>query len=107
MASDLAPRPRGGWQVGTSLRRHRLLTPEWMRDSDCYTVAPLDGRHVFSVRHFPDYETTRSCCHVKVTVRSGESDTDALRRAYLLIEHQHGFTPVRRSTARGSSRTTS
>jgi hypothetical protein len=91
---DLAPRPRGGWQVGTHLSQLRRVAAglEGKGDPapDCCTVARV-AEGVFLVRHFPSADAARPCCRpVRVTRRAEEHDIDALARAWRLIEQQHG-----------------
>lgn len=88
--SDLAPRPRGGWQTGSALRAAVPVEVLAGAESspDCYTVEREAGG-VFRVSHFPTAATRRACCTVLVTRREGETDGDALHRAYLLSDRQH------------------
>lgn len=67
---------------------------------DCYAVARLEGGG-FMVKHYPDRETRRPCCKVKVEITDADRaqaipDADpqgeaaALHRSYLEIEQRHG-----------------
>ena len=84
--SDLAPRPRGGWQVGTHFSSARPRGP-WNADHpdpspDCYGVEWLENRSVVRIRHYRTQDDDRPCCVRDVTRRPGESDLDMLQRAY-------------------------
>jgi hypothetical protein len=81
--SDLAPRPRGGWQVGTHFGKRDQREPIYSVDCpDVYGVEWLQDRSILRIRHFthPDDETP--CCIREVTRRAGESDGEMLARAY-------------------------
>lgn len=87
---DMAPRPRGGWQVGTHLTRlHKSLVETADEAPDRYTV-DRSAAPTFVVRHYPSAEAARPCCRpVQVIRRDGEADVDALTRAMRLVNRQH------------------
>jgi hypothetical protein len=91
---DLAPRPRGGWQVGRALARTaRTIAERRLNDlaSDVYTVTRRDGK--FVVRHFPTAAPgARACCAIVITPRPGESESDALARADRYCQDKHRRT---------------
>lgn len=81
--TDLAPRPRGGWQVGSSVRRTSpgpwtVAHPDPC--PDMYGVERKDGTLI--VRHYRHIDAKEPCCVVTVTPAPGESDIEALQRAY-------------------------
>lgn len=85
--SDLAPRPRGGWQVGTHFGRDRDRRGPYGPDHpdpspDCYGVAWNADRSKVSIRHFTHPDDDTPCCIREVTRRVGESDAEMLARAY-------------------------
>lgn len=67
--------------------------------TDCYMVTVVEPDRVFLVKHFPDRDTRRPCCRLKVTVtdadraEGGEHDPHgtirALLRASGIIEKKH------------------
>lgn len=80
---DLAPRPRGGWQVGTHVSRmRREVGSEGVDPSpDCYTVdRPAPGK--FVVRHYRNPVTRQVCCSVELQARADEADGEVLSRAF-------------------------
>lgn len=97
---DMAPRPRGGWQVGTHFSRiaKALAGGPPSESPDVYTV-DRSAAPTFVVRHFPSAEAGRPCCRpVKVTRRVGESEVDTLARATHLCEQQHAAAVSRGTT---------
>jgi hypothetical protein len=67
--------------------------------ADCFKVERIPGG--FLVRHFPDRETRRSCCTLRIQITEADRaqaipDADphgeaaALHRSYLAIEKKHG-----------------
>src|ERR1700752_3997349 len=65
---DLAPRPRGGWQVGSAFRRRgpALEEPE---DVDEYAVE--HSAEGFVVRHYTTRDG-RPCCIQRVTITDAD-----------------------------------
>lgn len=88
---DMAPRPRGGWQVGTRLfKQQRDADADRTAEDpapDVYQVIRADGR--FIVKHFPTADATTPCCVVCVTPKPGESDIAALARAGRHCDRKH------------------
>lgn len=76
--SDLAPRPRGGWQVGSHFGKWDHRAPSL----DCYGVEWRDARTIVRIRHYREYDDAQPCCVRDVTRRPGESDLEMLARAY-------------------------
>jgi hypothetical protein len=84
--TDLAKRPRGGWQIGTHRRDGRASPSPWTAEHpdpapDCYTVYRA-ANGVFVVHHYLTPTAREPCCVVELIPRDGESDVDTLRRAY-------------------------
>jgi hypothetical protein len=93
--SDLAKRPRGGWQVG-NFRRQRGANFGPYSDQnpdpapDVVSVKRLPGGQ-FIVTHYPHVDAEKPCCHaVHVRTRSGEDEAATLMRADQMIDRQHG-----------------
>jgi len=90
---DMAPRPRGGWQVGQRIlgrnKQSGLYGDGWTDPApDVYAVERTSNG--FTVRHFQAMDDARMCCRpVIVRRRKDEDDITALARAYRLIEQQH------------------
>lgn len=83
--TDLAARPRGGWQVGA--RGVRELRGPWGPDHpdpspDCYSVTWYGDRSRAVIRHYRTPDDLAACCITEVTRQPGESDIEALQRAY-------------------------
>jgi hypothetical protein len=83
----MARRPPGGWQAGTHVvGRLGHVGPEGEDKSpDCYTVDRLPDRK-FVVRHYRNASTRQVCCTVEIVAAVGESDVEALARAYRRFE---------------------
>jgi hypothetical protein len=94
----MAPRPAGGWQVGSLIMRepapdYEFALGEW------YTVK-WTRADVCEVRHFEQLRRDAdpvNCCAVQVTITDKDrrgTDPDprvnALHRAYLYMERKHG-----------------
>jgi hypothetical protein len=87
--SDMAPRPRGGWQVGNRLFRQQAALEARVKDlaPDVYGVTRVAGG--FVVRHYSTSMAKQPCCEVAITPRPGESDVDALARASMQCDRRH------------------
>jgi hypothetical protein len=80
----MAPRPRGGWQVGTSFARTQRAIAEYQLDDpapDVYTVQRLAGGD-WRVTHYRHRDDRQACCVREVTPRPGESEIETLARTY-------------------------
>jgi hypothetical protein len=66
---------------------------------DVYSVTELSAG-VYQVKHFPDSETKKACCNLKVEITDGDRTAAfdfevvkgkmaAIHRAYLAIERKH------------------
>lgn len=90
--TDMAPRPRGGWQVGSPIARlGRVAAGLEGRGNlapDCYSVHRATSGW-FIVKHYPTGQARQACCVVEVQPEAGESDSDALARAWRSCEAQH------------------
>ena len=86
--SDMARRPRGGWQVGH--RRFGQERPVADVDDpapDVYTVARQG--HQFIVRHYPSAVATTPCCVVTAAAKPGQSDVDVLAAVSRHCDRKH------------------
>jgi hypothetical protein len=91
---DMAPRPRGGWQVGSRVPTRLQVEPTYVdRAPDYYTVDHVGD--TFTVRHHPKADAP-ACCVVQVTVRDSDrahpagADIAALERAAKMCDARHG-----------------
>ena len=77
---------------------------------DCYQVKELEPEQLYEVKHYPDRETRRPCCRVKVRVTDADRaksipDADphgvaaALARCERAIEKKHAGVVVDKNTA--------
>ena len=81
--SDLAPRPRGGWQVGTHFGKRDSREPISSVDCpDVYAVTWNVDRSAVRIRRYRTADAEEPCCVRDVTRRAGESDGEMLARAY-------------------------
>jgi hypothetical protein len=89
--TDLAPRPRGGWQVGGMRFRGeggREAKPD--EPPDCYDHPKWNVDGSCAVSHYPDdNDATPPCCRLLVTRVAGESDIEVLTRVMLLCDRKH------------------
>ena len=73
----------------------------WRQEGDCFAVKTL-APDLFEVRHYPDYETRKACCRIRVRVNAEDRaqaipDADphgvaaALGRVDREIARRHGI----------------
>ena len=92
--TDLAKRPKGGWQVGTHLSGLGRGGPVWLQGKadpapDVCTVTRQPGGR-FLVKHYPSADAADPCCVLELVQRPGETDIDTLARGDRFVERKHG-----------------
>jgi hypothetical protein len=81
----MAPRPRGGWQVGGRRGDERRIGPYGPDNPDpapdCYAVQRSATGRTFVLTHYRHIDADKPCCVHIVNAMDLESDDEALARA--------------------------